>query len=92
MAARKELGPEYEDHLVESFLAKVEKGLARPRQEDLPVPEGHHARTPALLGSIGIGIPVTAVALSNAPGAGGVIVAVVAWVAIAVANIAFWRG
>jgi len=56
------------------------------------VPPDHPGvRTPALLGSIGIGIPVTAVALSNAPGAGGVIVAIVAWVAIAAANIAFWR-
>lgn len=91
LAARKELGPEYEDHLVESFLAKVEKGLARPRQEDLPLPDGHHVRSPALLGSTGIGIAATAVALSNAPGAGGVIVAVVAWIAIAVANVAFWR-
>ena len=92
VAARKELGPEYDDHLVESFLEKLEKGLAkRRRQEDLPVPTGHHTRTPALLGSIAIGIPVTAVALSNAPGAGGVIVAIVAWVAIATANVAFWR-
>ena len=54
-------------------------------------PDHPGVRTPALLGSIGIGIPVTAVALSNAPGAGGVIVAIVAWVAIAAANIAFWR-
>ena len=90
LAAREELGPEYEHHLVESFLDKLEKGLVRRRQDVVP-PDHHGVRTPALLGSIGIGIPVTAVALSNAPGAGGVIVAIVAWVAIAVANVAFWR-
>jgi len=87
LAARKELGPEYEHHLVESFLDKMEKGLVRRGQEIVP-PDHHGVRTPALLGSIGIGIPVTAIALSNSPGAGGVIVA---WVAIAAANIAFWR-
>ena len=70
----------------------MEKGLVR-RHQGLAPPDHHGVRTPALLGSIGIGIgiPVTAVALSNAPGAGGVIVAIVAWVAIAVANVAFWR-
>jgi hypothetical protein len=44
-----------------------------------------------VLGSVGLGIPVTAVALSNSPGAGGVIVASVAWIAIAVANVAYRR-
>ena len=90
VAARKELGTEYEHQLVESFLDKVEQGLVRRRQELVP-PDHHGVRTPALLGSIGIGIPVTAIALSNSPGAGGVVVAIVAWVAIAVANVAFWR-
>ena len=36
LAARKELGPEYEHHLVESFLDKVEKGLVRRRQDVVP--------------------------------------------------------
>jgi hypothetical protein len=90
VAARKELGPEYEHHLVESFLEKLERGLDRRRQDVVP-PDHHGVRTPALLGSVGIGIPVTAIALSNSPGAGGVVVAIVAWIAIAVANVAFWR-
>jgi hypothetical protein len=50
-----------------------------------------HIKTPALLGSIGLGIPVTVIALTDAPGAGGVIVAVAAWAAIGLANVAFWR-
>jgi hypothetical protein len=90
LAAREELGRDYEHHLVESFLDKVEQGLVRRRHELVP-PDHHGVRTPALLGSIGVGIPVTAIALSNSPGAGGVVVAIVAWVAIGAANVAFWR-
>jgi hypothetical protein len=90
LAARKELGPEYDSHLVESFLEKIRNGIERPDKNDRE-PTVIHIKTPALLGSIGIGIPVTAVALSDAPGAGGVIVAVAAWAAIGLANVAFWR-
>jgi hypothetical protein len=88
LAARKELGPEYDSHLAESFLEKIKNGLEKPGGGTQTV---IHIKTPALLGSIGLGIPITAIALSDAPGAGGVIVAIAAWGAIALANIAFWR-
>lgn len=93
LAARKHLGPEYEDHLVERFLEKVDKGLARGREEDRR-PNATREKAlaiPVILGSGGIGIAVTAIALSNAPGVGGVIVAVAAWIAIWFVNVAFWR-
>src|SRR5712691_10186358 len=44
------------------------------------------------LGSMGLGIGVTAVANSNAPGGGGVAITIVAWIAIAIINVAYaWR-
>ena len=87
LAARRELGPEYEPELVESFLAKVEQGL-QERRPAAQHPQTQGAVTPIVLGSIALGIPVTAIALSNAPGAGGIVVAIIAWIAIAVANLA----
>jgi len=75
------------DRLCQSDSPSVELRKSKPPYSRFFAgPVCHHRPVPALLGSIGIGIPVTAVALSNAPGAGGVIVAIVAWVAIAVAN------
>ena len=89
LEARRELGKDYEPEIVDNFLAKIEQRLDERARERRPAkPEHQGAVTPLILGSIGLGIPVTAVALSNAPGAGGIIVAIVAWIAIAVANLA----
>lgn len=89
LAAREELGPEYEPQVIEAFLEKIERRLDARRAPEPPPPAAHRgAVTPLILGSIGLGIPVTAVALSNAPGAGGIVVAIVAWIAIAAANVA----
>jgi hypothetical protein len=38
---------------------------------------------------MGIGIGVTAVANSDAPGAGGVVISIIAWIAIAIVNVAY---
>ena len=89
LEARRELGPAYEDQIVDSMVEKIEKRLAT--RKDLPGPPQQGMVTPVVLGSIGLGIPVTAVALSNAPGAGGIIVAIIAWIAIGLANVAAMR-
>src|SRR5258708_21061800 len=87
--ARRELGSDYEPEIVDAFLEKVEQRLDERLRERRPAAQEHQgAVTPLILGSIGLGIPVTAVALSNAPGAGGIAVAIVAWIAIAIANLA----
>jgi hypothetical protein len=41
------------------------------------------------LGSMGLGIGVTAVANSNAPGVGGLLISIIAWLAIAVVTVAY---
>jgi hypothetical protein len=88
LEARRELGPEYEPQIVDSIVDRIEKRLEeRLRERRLPAERPQGMVTPLVLGSIGLGIPVTAVALSNAPGAGGIAVAIVAWIAIAAANL-----
>jgi hypothetical protein len=89
LEARRELGPDYEPEIVEAMVDRIEKRLEeRLRKRPVPEKQEHHAVTPLILGSIGLGIPVTAVALQNAPGGGGIAVAIVAWIAIAGANVA----
>ena len=89
LRARRELGPEYESDIADSLAAKIEQRLEERGRERRPAPRSSHGDPRVLLGSIALGIPVTAIALSNSPGAGGVIVAIVAWIAIAVANVAY---
>ena len=85
LEARRELGPAYEDQIVDSMVEKIEKRLATRKAPEAAPQQG--MVTPVVLGSIGLGIPVTAVALSNAPGAGGIIVAIIAWIAIGAVNL-----
>jgi hypothetical protein len=89
LQARRELGPAYEDDIVDAMVDKIEQRLDERRGGAKPPARPSHADPRVLLGSIALGIPVTAVALSNAHGAGGVIVAIIAWIAIAIANIAY---
>ena len=89
LAARHELGRDYEHDIVDSLVAKIEARLDERAPERRPAPRTPHGDPRVLLGSIALGIPVTAVALSNGHGAGGGIVAIIAWIAIAVANVAY---
>jgi hypothetical protein len=87
--ARRELGAELEPQVIDTFIERVEKRIdervrdsrpARPRPIPLILP----------LGSLGIGIGATGAALGPTNGgAGGIIVAIIAWLAIALVNIAY---
>jgi hypothetical protein len=83
LAARKELGPEYEPELVDSFLEQVEKRLDGRRSA---APKGgrevHPAvSTPVVLGSLGLAIPLLGVAGGTA-GIAGVLVVCLALVLV----------
>jgi hypothetical protein len=92
LEARRELGPEYEPQIVDSIVDRIEKRLdERLRERRQPAPRHHYYEMRLALGSIALGIGVTAVANSNAHGVGGVIISIIAWIAIAVVNIAYSR-
>jgi hypothetical protein len=86
--ARKELGEEMEPQVIDAFLERIEQRLEKraPAQ-----PAEHRMITPLALGSLGAGVGVTAV--STGMETGGVIVAIIAWVCIAIVNVAYarWR-
>ncbi|WP_181871473.1 hypothetical protein [Sphaerisporangium album] len=103
--ARRDLGPEYENVLIESFLEKLdhtietrvraEVAAQHGHQEYAPPPGGAHPApgrpskqadpTIAIaLGSLGIGVPLTAIAVTQA-GPGGLFLA---WTGIVLVNIA----
>jgi hypothetical protein len=67
VAARRELGPEYEPELVDSFLERVEGKLdQRHRGKAARRDKEHHAITPLVLGSLVLSIPLIGVAGAQA--------------------------
>jgi hypothetical protein len=87
LEARKELGAAYEPELVDRFLERIEQRLQERRGRSAE-PEPPHHEPPAIvvpLASIGMGIPITAIAVGNDATA----VAIIAWLAIAIVNVAY---
>ncbi|TMR98560.1 hypothetical protein [Nonomuraea basaltis] len=95
--ARRDLGPDYESALVESFVERLDETIAaRVRAElDHYGPEPHKvkkrksenhgaAMIPIALGSMGLGIPLTAIAAGNA----GMVGLTITWLAIVIINVA----
>lgn len=86
LAARRELGPEYEPEIVDRLVEQIERRLDERAAPRHPAPRAHYDPR-VVLGSIALGIGATAVA--NGMGGAGVAVAIVAWIAIAIANVAY---
>ncbi|WP_405149577.1 hypothetical protein OG589_14985 [Sphaerisporangium sp. NBC_01403] len=106
--ARRDLGPDYEHALIESFLEKIDSTIdARVRAEVAaqngyqghPGPQGYapgappgqakqhkqgDGTIPIALGSLGIGVPLTAIAATQAGPAG----LFLAWTGIILVNVA----
>jgi hypothetical protein len=76
--ARKELGPEYEDEIVDSLLAKIDKKLAE-REEPAGRVERRGSITPLALGALGCGVGATAILASH----GNAWLVPIVWIAIA---------
>jgi hypothetical protein len=69
LRARQELGQALEPQLVDRFVERVEQEIERRAQELAArkrQPAPHHSITPLALGSLGIAIPLIAVADSTA--------------------------
>ena len=87
LEARRELGPGYDAEIVDRLLEKIDERLAERRPARPPEPHHTGPITPLALGSIGCGVGATAIATGNGQGW----VAVIAWLAIALVNIAYAR-
>jgi hypothetical protein len=89
LETRRELGPDYEPQVIDAFVDRIEQRIeervgSRKPAERQPVP----LLLP--LGSIGLGIGATGAALGPTNGgAGGILVAIIAWIAIALVNVAY---
>lgn len=104
LAARSDLGPEYESDLVKSFLDRVDREVdirvaaritgpdATPRVAAPKVRRSGSIVVP--LGSITLGIPITAIASTQLHGVYGFLGVLISWGGIAVVNVAnaFGRG
>ena len=76
MTAQRELGPEYEDAVVESLVAKIEQRLEEHRQALEPKGDRPLQRQEFVLATLGIAIPLVAVAGFTAGFAGVVVVCI----------------
>ncbi|MFS1303764.1 hypothetical protein [Streptosporangium longisporum] len=97
--ARRDLGPEYEAALIESFVSRLDATIAQRVHAEVYAAEASKARrggrNPSVaiaLGSMGIGVPLTVVAAAEAGTAG----LLLAWAGIVAINFAHavngWRG
>ena len=89
LEARRELGREYDPQIVDAFVERIERRLDERLRERRPA---ERKPIPLILplGSLGIGIGATGAALGPTNGgAGGILVAIIAWIAIAVVNLAY---
>jgi hypothetical protein len=86
LAARKELGDDFDDALVESFARRVEERLKHGRPARRTTDERGMSLALAII-SIGCGIPITAIAVTAAGLAG----LIVAWAGIVLLNVLFAR-
>ncbi|MER6945178.1 hypothetical protein ABT294_14230 [Nonomuraea sp. NPDC000554] len=90
--ARRDLGPDYEAALVESFAERLEATIAARIHTELQLRGAAPQKTkssgaamiPIALGSMGIGIPLTAIAAGNA----GLVGLTISWIAIVAINVA----
>jgi NCAIR mutase (PurE)-related protein len=82
IAARKELGPEHEEHLIAGFLERIDKEIDRRVEER--VARRHRPQLALNKESVGIAVPVVAVAGIF----GGVVGVVGALIALAVIFVA----
>jgi len=81
VAARRELGPEYEPELIDSFLERVERRVEK--RHGKAARRSHEADMPLVLGSLGLAIPLLAIAGAAA----GVVGVALVCVAIVLVNV-----
>ena len=84
--ARRELGGDLEPELVESFVARIEERLTK-RPSTQARRQGREGSFVLALISVGVGIPLTAIALSM----NGLAALLVVWLGIVLVNLGYQR-
>lgn len=86
LEARRELGADYEEALVESFAQRIEQRLDRTQRKPVQAKKDDDSSQRFVLAivSLGCAIPITGIAL----GAGGLAGLIVAWIGIVLVNVA----
>jgi hypothetical protein len=79
--ARRELGPAYDDEIVDSLLAKIDQRLEERKPAKLERRRHSGAVTPLLLGLFGCGVAVTAILATHS----SAWIVPIVWIAIAYA-------
>ena len=79
LEARRELGSEFEPELVDAFVERIERRLDERLQERRPVPRDRNHETAIAIVSLGVAIPLIAIAggTTGLPGVVAVCVALV---------------
>jgi hypothetical protein len=100
VAARRDLGEEYEPEVIDAFMDKLDARIAGRVDQEIaaraaqqpPVPQpprkGDNAATWVALASLVFGVPITAIASESS----GIIGTMVAWAGIATINVAHAMG
>lgn len=94
VAARRELGPDLEPEIVDSLVDRIDRAIdarvaARLAEHSVGKKDGDgEDLTWVALGSLGMGIPITAIA----GGTGGLLGILAAWLGIAIINVAYIVG
>lgn len=92
LEARRDLGPEYETALIESFVSRLDVTITQRVRAEMhaagvggtPPRKAGNSSIPIALASMGMGIPLTAIAASEAGSAG----LLLAWGGIIAINVA----
>jgi hypothetical protein len=85
--ARRELGPSHDAELVDAFVERIEQRLAKGPSSSPARRGGREGSFTLAVVSMGVGIPLTAIALSN----GGLAALLIVWIGIVFVNAAYHR-
>ncbi len=84
VAARRELGPEHEEHLIAGFLERLERRVGKPTEDERALKRRRDHQKEMTLGAMGISIPLLAIA-GGIAGLWGILAVCAALAVVAVA-------
>jgi hypothetical protein len=85
--ARRELGQEMEPHVIDSFVERIERRLGERRTDFSRRDRGREGSFILAIVSLGVAIPITAIAVTQA----GLVGLVVVWIGIVAVNAVYNR-